>query len=119
MRARLLSALIPFIALPLAASITGVVINIDGQPIAGARVSIYAPETIGARRLRLFSKTPERAALATKQTDSKGTFSFDSPKDQSLVDLRVEATGFAPDSNRLLADDEAGAIALTPAPNQR
>jgi uncharacterized GH25 family protein len=119
MRARLLSIFALFITLPLAASITGVVINTDGAPIAGAKVSVYAPESVAARRTRLFSKTPERAALASKQTDSKGTFSFDSPKDQSIVDLRVEATGYAPDAVRLLADDEAGAIALTTAPMQR
>ena len=119
MRARLLSALAFSIAFPLTASVTGVVINTDGQPIAGARVSIFAPETIAARRARLFSKTPERTALATKPTDSKGSFSFDSPKDQSIVDLRVEANGFAPDGVRLLADDDAGAIALSAAPLQR
>ncbi|HEX9493855.1 MAG TPA: carboxypeptidase-like regulatory domain-containing protein [Thermoanaerobaculia bacterium] len=96
MRARLLSILTFLISLPLTASITGIVINTDGQPIAGAKVSIYAPETVAARRLRLFSKTVERTALATRQTDSKGNFSFDSPKDQPLVDLRVEASGFAP-----------------------
>src|SRR6266550_4876011 len=106
MRARLLSIFAFFIALPLAASITGVVINTDGQPIAGAKVSMYAPETVDARRTRLFSKTPERTALASKQTDSKGTFSFDSPKDQSIVEVRVEAAGYAPDAIRLLADDE-------------
>jgi uncharacterized GH25 family protein len=120
MRARLLFALLLLIvALPLTASITGVVITTDGQPVAGAKVSIYAPESIAARRARLVSKTPERAAIATKQTDSKGTFSFDSPKDQPIVDLRVEAAGYAPDAVRLLADDEAGAIALTAAPMQR
>ena len=119
MRARLLFLITIFITLPLAANITGVVINTDGQPLAGAKVSLFAPETVAARRTRLFSKTPERTALATKQTDSKGTFSFDSPKDQSVVDVRVEATGYGPDSIRLLADDEAGAIALTTAPMQR
>jgi uncharacterized GH25 family protein/protocatechuate 3,4-dioxygenase beta subunit len=119
MRARLLSILTFLISLPLTASVTGIVINTDGQPIAGAKVSIYAPETVAARRLRLFSKTVERTALATRQTDSKGNFSFDSPKDQPLVDLRVEANGFAPDAERLLADDDTGAIALTSATMQR
>ncbi len=119
MRSRFLSAISLLLALPLTASITGVVINTDGQPIAGAKLSIFAPETIAARRTRLFSKTPERTALATRPTDSKGTFSFDSPKDQSIVDLRVEASGFAPDALRLLADDDAGVIALTAAPMQR
>ena len=115
MRARLLSTLTFLLTLPLFANITGVVINTDGQPIAGAKVSIYAPETVAARRTRFLSKTPERTALATTTTDSKGTFSFDSPKEQPVVDLSVEANGFAPDSVRLLANDEAGAIALTSA----
>ncbi|PYQ49013.1 MAG: hypothetical protein DMF59_14535 [Acidobacteria bacterium] len=119
MRARHLSAITLLMALPLTASVTGVVINTDGQPISGAKVSIFAPETIAARRTRLFSKTPERTAIATRPTDSKGSFSFDSPKDQPIVDLRVEASGFAPDGLRLLADDDAGAIALTTAPMQR
>src|SRR5216683_5078782 len=119
MRVRLFFTLALCITVPLAASITGVVINTDGQPLAGAKVSVFAPETVGARRTRLFSKTPARPALATKPTDSKGTFSFDSPKDQSVVDIGFEASGYAPDSVRLLADDEAGAIALTSAPMQR
>src|SRR5438132_981115 len=119
MRMRLLSALIFLITFPLSASITGVVINIDGQPIAGAKVSIYAPETVAARSVRLFSKTPERTALATKQTDSKGAFSFDSPKGQAVVDLGIEASGFAPEAIRLLADDDAGAFALAAAPMKR
>src|SRR5260370_6599650 len=115
MRARLLSTLTFLITLPLIANITGVVINTDGQPVAGAKVSIYAPETVAARRTRFLAKTPERTALATTATDSKGTFSFDSPKEQPVVDLRVEANGFAPDSLRLLANDEAGAVALAAA----
>jgi uncharacterized GH25 family protein len=118
MRARLLSVL-ALISLPAVASITGVVINNDGQPIAGAKVSIFAPETIEARRARMLSKTPDRIAVATQQTDSKGSFNFDSPKDQPVVDLRVEAIGFAPEATRLLANEDAGAIALTPAATQR
>jgi hypothetical protein len=119
MRARLLSLLALLISIPAAASITGVVINTDGQPIAGAKVSIYAPETSEAHRVRLVSKSPDRTPLASKQTDSKGAFAFDSPKDQPVIDVRVEAIGFAPEAMRLLADDDAGAIALTPAPMQR
>jgi uncharacterized GH25 family protein len=119
MRIRLLILLIAFLSMPVAASVTGVIINSDGQPIAGAKVSLYAPETIESRRLRLVSTTPERTALATVTTDSKGTFSFDSPKGQSVVDVTVQASGYAPDLVRLLADDDAGAIALVAAPMQR
>src|SRR5438105_11019387 len=84
------------------ASITGTIINSDGQPIAGARVSIYATETIDARRAWLVSRAPERAPLATKAADSKGSFALDSPK-EPVVDLRIDATGFAPDALRVLA----------------
>ena len=100
------------------AAISGTVINSDGQPVAGAKVSMYAPETLEARRVRLMSTTPERAPLATRQTDSRGNFSFDTPK-EPVVDLRIEAVGFAPDALRLLSDDESGAIALMAAPTQK
>ena len=103
MRKHLLPLLSLLIVIPAAASISGVVITTDGQPIAGAKISIYAPETIEAHRVRLFSKSANRTPLSSKQTDSKGTFVFDSPKDQSVVDVQVEATGFAPESVRLLA----------------
>ena len=100
------------------ASISGTVINSDGQPIAGAKVSMFVPETIDARRARLMSKTPERAPLVGKQTDGKGTFTFDSPK-EAVVDLRIEAAGFGPDALRVLADEDIGAIALVTAPMQK
>jgi len=119
MRRMLLSVFALLLAIPAAASITGVVINPEGQPIAGAKVSLCAPETVEARRERLLSKTPQRPALATMPTDSKGTFAFESPKGQPVVDLRIEASGFAPDAVRLLADDDAGAISLLPAPIMR
>src|SRR5438128_489119 len=119
MRKHLLALLSLLFTIPATASITGVVINSDGQPIAGAKISIFAPETIEAHWLRLVSQNPTRSALATQTTDSKGTFNFESPKDQKVVDLTIEANGFAPDATRLLADDEAGAIALIAAPMQR
>lgn len=119
MRRSLLSILTLLVSLPLSASISGVVINTDGAPIAGAKVSLFASETIEARRVRLLSKTPERVALTAKQTDSKGNFTFDSPKENPVVDLRVDAAGFAPETMRLLADDDVGAVALTQAPMKR
>src|ERR1700682_2295100 len=100
------------------ASISGTVINSDGQPIAGAKVSMFVPETIDARRARLMSKTPERAPLVAKQTDGKGTFTFDSPN-EAVVDLRIEAAVFGPDALRVVADEDIGAIALVTAPMQK
>jgi hypothetical protein len=119
MPSRLLTFLLLLISLPAAAAITGTIINVDGQPVSGAAISIYAPETIEARRLRLVSATPDRTPLATATTDSKGAFSVESPKGQSVLDIRVQANGYAPDAIRILADDEAGAIALSAAPTQR
>src|SRR5207248_301679 len=119
MPSRLLNFLLLLISLPATAAITGTIINVDGQPVAGAAVSLYAPETIAARRVRLVSATPDRPPLATATTDSKGAFSFESPKGQSVADVNVQANGYAPDSIRVLADDDAGAIALVAAPMQR
>ena len=51
------------------------------------------PKRWMVRRGRLSSKTSERTPLATKQTDSKGNFTFDSPK-EVVADLRIEAMGF-------------------------
>src|SRR6266550_6950752 len=119
MPSRLLAFLLLLISLPAAAAITGTIINVDGQPISGAAISLFAPETIEARRLRLVSTTPDHTPLATATTDSKGTFSLESPKGQSVVDVKVQANGYAPDSIRVLADDDAGAIALLAAAMQR
>lgn len=83
----------------------------DGKPVAGARISVHALELADARRERLVSKAPERVALATKQTDANGAFSLDSPPDP-VVDVRVEAKGFAPTALRIEKNDEAGAIVL-------
>src|SRR6059058_1506142 len=114
MRARqssLFAVLSLVLTLPLFASITGTVINPDGQPIAGAKVAIFSSELVEARRARLLSKTPERPALATTESDSKGNFSFDSPK-EPVVDVRVEASGYAPDALRAQNDEDLGAIEL-------
>src|SRR2546423_3006225 len=103
-------------ALPSFASITGTVMNGDGQAIAAAKVSVYAPETADARRSRLVSATPLRKALGTATADANGSFRVDVPKEQSFVDLRVDAAGYAPDSSWSLANDDAGTIVLVKAP---
>ena len=98
MRIRPLVLLLTFLTtVPAFASITGTIINSDGHPVAGAKVSIYPTVTLDARRALLMSKTPERTPLVTKQTDSNGSFTFDSPK-ETVVDLRIDAAGFAPDA---------------------
>lgn len=102
------------------AAVTGYVVNGDGQPIAGAKVSLLAPETIDARRTRLVSTTPERTALATVESGSTGKFSLEAPKDApAVVALRVEARGFAPSIQAIERDDDTGAIALSTASDKR
>lgn len=115
MRARLIAvAFLLLFSLPLFAAITGTVMNVDGQPIAGAKVSLFAPETMGAQRARLLSASPERTPVATVQTDSRGAFKLDSPPDP-VVQLRIEAKGYAPELLGAERDDDLGAIALVAA----
>jgi hypothetical protein len=100
-----------FAALPSFAAITGVVMTADGQPIAGARVSIRAYETSETARARLLSASPEAVPISFMQTDSKGTFSLESPKD-ATVNLSVYARGYEPYQRFIERDEEVGAIAL-------
>ncbi|HYM60820.1 MAG TPA: carboxypeptidase regulatory-like domain-containing protein [Thermoanaerobaculia bacterium] len=117
-RAVVATALILILAVPGFAAMTGSVMDADGKPIAGAKVSLFAPETVDARIARIFSREPQRAAIASTTSDSRGGFSLDTPK-LAVVHLRVEAAGYAPDTIRLLNDDEAGAIVLSPAPAKK
>jgi uncharacterized GH25 family protein len=98
-------------AVPAFAAITGTVMNVDGAPVAGARVTIRAFESPDARRARLLSETPEAAPLASTETDAKGTFKLDSPKN-AAVGLFVFANGYSPASGRVERDEDAGAIVL-------
>jgi len=102
------------LSLPALAAITGIVMTSDGQPIAGARVSIYAPESDEARLVRLLSASAEAVPIASTQSDAKGSFSLDSPK-EPVVSLRVSARGYEPNDRAVEGDEEAGAIALTKA----
>ncbi len=111
MRARLLATLILLSAVPTFASIRGTVMNRSGQPIAGAKVSAFALETGAARRARLVSSTPERVALASTTTNSGGAFILDSPKDP-VVDVQVDASGFAPQVIRVVRDEDSAVVAL-------
>src|SRR3954470_2872652 len=104
------------LALPSFASITGTVMNGDGQAVAGAKISVFTLETPEARRARIVSATPQRTPLGTATTDANGSFRVDVPKEQSFVDLHVDAAGYAPESSWSQANDDAGAIMLTRAP---
>jgi uncharacterized GH25 family protein len=100
------------------AAITGVVMTTDGAPIAGARVSIRAFESNEASHARLLSASPEAVPLASTQTDSKGTFSLDSPKEPT-VDLSISARGYEPQQRRIERDEELGAIAMQKAETRK
>lgn len=104
-----------FLALPLSAAITGNVMSGGGQPIAGARVSIYAAEMPEARFARLLSASPERVPLTTVETDPKGNFSLPSPK-EAVVELHIAARGYEPLAWRVENDGDLGAIALVDRP---
>jgi len=101
-------------AVPIFAAVTGTVMTPDGQAITGARVSVFALETPEARRARLLSANPEAVPLSSTQTDSKGRFTLDSPKD-AIADLRVVMRGYEPWQRRIERDEDAGAIALSKA----
>src|SRR5216684_9079863 len=104
---------------PLHAAVIGTVINIDGKPVTGAKVSLFAPELIAAAGPRMLAAEPQRTPLKTVSTDSSGRFSIDAPKEQTIVDIRVEANGYAPMAGRYPLDDDAGVILLTQAPSVR
>jgi protocatechuate 3,4-dioxygenase beta subunit len=95
-------------------AITGAVINVDGQPVAGARVSVFAPETTASRVARLVSKTPQPVLIASTTTNAKGAFSLETPK-IPVIEVRIEADGYAPDTLRIASDEELGAVALVAA----
>ncbi|HSY47283.1 MAG TPA: carboxypeptidase regulatory-like domain-containing protein [Thermoanaerobaculia bacterium] len=97
---------------PVRAAVIGTVINIDGKAVAGAKVSLYAPELIAAQGPRMLLAEPQRKALLTATSDSGGKFSLDVPKDQTVVDVRIEAAGYGPSSVRAVSDDDLGAILL-------
>jgi len=101
------------------ATVIGTVINIDGKPLAGAKVLLFAQELIAARWSRLLNAEPQRTPLATVSTDSNGRFSIEVPKEQPVADVRVEAGGYAPLEDRFAADDDAGAMLLTAASSVR
>lgn len=118
--ATLLLSLSLFLPSSAAAAVTGYAVDGDGQPVDGAKVSLFAPESYDGRRVRLLSATPQRVPLATAESGTTGRFTVEAPKDAPpVVDLQVEARGFAPSVQRIERDDDAGAIALITAAEKR
>lgn len=115
MRKAVVFLLIAIFTAPLLAAIRGTVMNIHGAPLSGARVEAYVPESSEARAERHRAENPRRPAIALATTDASGNFSLDVKK-QPAVDVAVEAAGHEPLTLTLEGDDDAGAIALRPAP---
>src|SRR5688572_30579768 len=104
------------LACPASAALTGTVMNAEGLPVSGARVSAFLLETAEARRIRMLSDKPERTALGAAQTSENGRFSLEWPKEHAVVMMQVEANGYAPHSIRVERDDDIGALSMTLAP---
>ncbi|MBK5259226.1 MAG: carboxypeptidase regulatory-like domain-containing protein [Thermoanaerobaculia bacterium] len=116
MRGRLLAVVLCLVvAVSSSAAITGTVVNSDGLPVAGAKVTLHSLETAEARRIRLVSDKPERVALASIVSDAKGKFSFDSPK-EPVADIQIVAAGYAPVAFAVERDEDTGAVPLFSAP---
>lgn len=111
MRARLFAAFLLIAAVPAFAAIRGTVMSIDGQPLSGAKVSAFSIERAEDRRARLVSATPERTAIASTSTDSKGAFVLDSPKDP-VIALQIDAKGYVPEGIRVERDEDTIVVAL-------
>jgi uncharacterized GH25 family protein/protocatechuate 3,4-dioxygenase beta subunit len=102
------------LTLPTLAAVSGSVMTPDGKPLAGARVSLYATESDAARRTRLQSAQPEAVPLASTQTDARGSFSLDSPK-QPVARLMVTLRGYTPLATVVERDEAAVVVALNKA----
>jgi Carboxypeptidase regulatory-like domain len=105
--------LVVAVALPLRGAMRGGVFDVQGDPVAGARVAAYRAETPAARRARILGNRP-RVALGETTTGDDGAFSFDW-KLGGLVELRIERDGFAPARELVSADDQTLLVDLTPA----
>jgi protocatechuate 3,4-dioxygenase beta subunit len=119
MRARLTALAVFLFSFPALAAVTGTVMTSDGQPLAGAKISLFAVETVGAQRARQLSATPQRAPIATGQSDSKGGFKVEVPASEAAVQVQIEAKGFAPEFVAAERDEDIGAMAMLAAENKR
>jgi len=109
-RARVLAAALSLFSFRALAAITGTVINENGEAVRGASVSAFAVETTDQQRERMLLADPARKPLATVQTDAKGNFSIDVKV--PVADLRIEAAGQAPITERVAANEDAGVLQI-------
>jgi protocatechuate 3,4-dioxygenase beta subunit len=94
-------------------AVRGVVFDAQGEPIAKARITAHRGEAAVAQRMRLLHGE-ERAALGTAATDESGAFAIDA-KFAGVVELFIQADGFAPGSQWVLAGNENVFVTLNPA----
>ena len=53
------------VAVPSSGAITGTVMDADGNPVAGARVTAFQGHTSAEQRTRLISEAPERKPIGS------------------------------------------------------
>jgi protocatechuate 3,4-dioxygenase beta subunit len=117
MRSATLSLAAVLLAAAAHAAISGIVIDENGKPIAGATVRAWAAEPSRAYRQRILSAQPENDPLATATTNDAGAFSVDT-KGAVAVDLRVDKDGRRTASIDAVDGEEPLTVILRP-PLQR
>ena len=94
------------IACPLAATITGTVVNADGAPISDVRIAAFRPITS-----TLILRDDGRDPLVTTRTNKDGQFSL-AIAGYGLVDIEASKNGYAPANIIAATDEPAGAFVL-------
>lgn len=113
-RIHVFAFLLVLVQSPLLAAVRGVVVDEKGDPVRGARVALHEPESSRARHTRWMSERPARVPLSGAETSSSGSFALQAAAGE-VVDIAVEADGFAPVTLRVLGDEDLGAVLLRPA----
>ncbi len=101
----------------LAATTTGTVITLDGEPLAGAQIHAHAPEPQTQERRRLVAGG-DRPPLASTTSDDAGSFSLPVPAG-GVLEIVVELDGYAPWTEKVMSGGELGAVLLRQAPRVR
>ena len=88
----------PTLALKPGAAIEGIVIDESGQPIAGADASLSVKMDPGRMIIRMGAEPPAPRAVSS----SRGTFRISPVDPAKNYDMKVAATGFAPQTKDIL-----------------
>jgi protocatechuate 3,4-dioxygenase beta subunit len=97
-------------AIPIHGAVSGSVLTTEGAPLPNARVTAFRPVP-QMRALVEYTQGRQPAALASSVTDQKGAFVLDVAGD-GLIDLHVDADGFAPADVLTALDEPVGTIAM-------